>query len=64
MKWIVTAAREQNGPRDAKMHNKLAKEFIDAYNNEVGSKRFVFGGGFAFYLPPPPPPPYADREPV
>eukprot|EP00795_Rhopilema_esculentum_P009526 gene9526-17270_t len=34
MKWIITAAREQNGPRDAKMHNKLAKEFIDAYYNE------------------------------
>eukprot|EP00794_Sanderia_malayensis_P008835 gene8835-9781_t len=34
MKWLITAARDQSGPRDARMHNKLAKELIDAYNNE------------------------------
>ena len=35
MKWMITAAREQNGPKDAKMYNKLAKELLDAYNEEV-----------------------------
>jgi len=34
MKWMITAARDQSGPKDAKMYNKLAKEIIDAYNNE------------------------------
>ena len=35
MKWMIHAARDQNGPKDAKMYTKLAKEIIDAYNNEV-----------------------------
>eukprot|EP00112_Aurelia_sp_Birch-Aquarium-sp1_P016094 Seg3616.3 transcript_id=Seg3616.3/GoldUCD/mRNA.D3Y31 product="28S ribosomal protein S7 mitochondrial" pseudo=true protein_id=Seg3616.3/GoldUCD/D3Y31 len=34
IKWMITAAREQNGPKDAKMYNKLAKELLDAYNEE------------------------------
>ena len=35
MKWMITAARDQNGPKDAKMGPKLAKEFLDAYSSEV-----------------------------
>lgn len=34
IKWLITAARDQSGPRDARMYNKLAKELLDAYNNE------------------------------
>ena len=40
MKWMITAARDQSGPKDAKMYNKLAKEIIDAYNNEVDAFHF------------------------
>ena len=37
MKWLITAAREQqkNKNKNARMYKKLAKELIDAYNNEV-----------------------------
>ena len=37
MKWLITAAREQqkNKNKNAWMYKKLAKELIDAYNSEV-----------------------------
>ncbi len=41
IKWLITAARDQSGPRDAKMYNKLDKELIDAYNNEVRLLKFI-----------------------
>jgi len=43
MKWLITAAREQqkNKNKNARMYKKLAKELIDAYNNEV-RKRLVW----------------------
>lgn len=34
IKWLLTASRDQRGPKDARMHNKLAKELLDAYRNE------------------------------
>ncbi|EDO32653.1 predicted protein [Nematostella vectensis] len=34
IKWIIDAARDQSGPKNARMHKKLAKELLDAYNNE------------------------------
>lgn len=36
MKWLITAAREQqkNKNKNARMYKKLAKELIDAFNNE------------------------------
>jgi len=43
MKWLITAAREQqkNKNKNARMYKKLAKELIDACNNEV-RKRLVW----------------------
>lgn len=40
IKWLITAAREQQDG-NARMYKKLAKELLDAYNNEVG-RRFDF----------------------
>lgn len=40
IKWLITAAREQQ-KGNARMYKKLAKELLDAYNNEVGG-RFDF----------------------
>lgn len=37
VKWLITAAREQqkNVNKNARMYKKLAKELMDAYNNQV-----------------------------
>lgn len=37
MKWLITAAREQQKHinKNARMYQKLSKELMDAYNNEV-----------------------------
>lgn len=36
IKWLITAAREQQKTnKNARMYKKLAKELLDAYNNEV-----------------------------
>lgn len=34
IKWLITAAREEKSNRNARMYKKLAKELLDAYNNE------------------------------
>ena len=50
MKWMITASRDQNGPKDAKMFNKLAKEILDAYNNEVKKTLYHISRGLIFFL--------------
>ena len=35
IKWLIGAAREKPGPRNAKMYEKLCQEILSAYNNEV-----------------------------
>ena len=36
IKWLITAAREQQKTnKNARMYKKLAKELLEAYNNEV-----------------------------
>ena len=37
IKWLIKAAREQQ-KGNARMYKKLAKELMDAYNKEVGSR--------------------------
>ena len=38
IKWLITAAREQQKTnKNARMYKKLAKELLNAYNNEVTS---------------------------
>lgn len=38
IKWLITAAREQQKTNEnARMYKKLAKELLNAYNNEVTS---------------------------
>ena len=39
MKWLISAARNQPGSKNTRMKNNLAKELLDAYENEV---RLVF----------------------
>ncbi|KAK3700882.1 hypothetical protein QZH41_012695 [Actinostola sp. cb2023] len=39
IKWIVDAARKPTASKNARMHEKLAKELLDAYNNEGAAIR-------------------------
>ncbi len=35
IKWLLSAARDKPGPRNAKMDEKLCQEILSAYNDEV-----------------------------
>lgn len=52
IKWLITAAREQQKTnKNARMYKKLAKELLNAYNNEVANDSdYVtdFGQNFVF----------------
>ena len=48
IKWLITAAREQQKTnKNARMYKKLAKELLNAYQNEVRTDLFFPDNGLA-----------------